>query len=159
MLDKDKLISRLNWFYSLELNQVDLYKQQSKSFPDEYAGLVFEKLAEIEQTHVDNISAKIIELGASPTKIGDVLSPIVGSIAGKLIGMTDLDEVLKINILIEQKAMRDYKELINSLRRSLYSSDDLLKLLTQNFIDENLHTEWFKTKLSEIQTLEYSIKP
>ena len=73
--------------------------------------------------------------------------------------MTDLDEVLKINILIEQKAMRDYKELINSLRRSLYSSDYLLKLLTQNFIDENLHTEWFKTKLSEIQTLEYSIKP
>ena len=31
-MDKDKLVSRLNWFYSLELNQVDLYKQQSKSF-------------------------------------------------------------------------------------------------------------------------------
>ena len=158
-MDKDKLISRLNWFYSLELNQVDLYNGQSKSFSDEYAGLVFEKLAEIEQTHVDNISAKIKELGASPTKIGDVISPIIGNIAGRLMGMTELDAVLKINILIEQKAMRDYKELINTLKSSLYGSDDLVKLLTQNFIDENLHTEWFKTKLSEIQTLEYSLRP
>lgn len=158
-MDKEKLISKLNWFYSLELNQVDLYKSQSKAFEDEYAGLVFEKLAEIEQLHVDNIFAKISELGATPTKIGDVISPIIGSIAGKVIGMTELHSVLKINIMIEQKAMKDYKELINNVKHSQYGSNDLIKLLTQNFIDENLHTEWFKTKLSEIQTLEFSIKP
>ena len=108
---------------------------------------------------MNNISDKIREIGASPTKIGDVISPIIGSIAGKIIGMTDLDDVLKINIMIEQKAMKDYKELINALKASLYGSDDLIKFLTQNFIDENLHTEWFKTKLSEIQTLAFSIKP
>ncbi len=159
-MDKEKLISRLNWFYSLELNQVDLYKSQSKAFADEYAGLVFDKLAEIEQLHVDNIFAKISELGTTPTKIGDVISPIIGSIAGKIIGMNELHDVLKINIMIEQKAMKDYKELINNVKYSQqYGSDDLIKLLTQNFIDENLHTEWFKTKLSEIQTLEFSIKP
>ncbi|KUO65643.1 MAG: hypothetical protein APF84_14730 [Gracilibacter sp. BRH_c7a] len=158
-MDKEKLISKLNWFYSLELNQVDLYKSQSKAFADEYAGLVFEKLTEIEQLHVDNIFTKISELGATPTKIGDVISPIIGSIAGKIIGMRELHDVLKINIMIEQKAMKDYKELINNVKYSQYGSNDLIRLLTQNFIDENLHTEWFKTKLSEIQTLEFSIKP
>ena len=159
LLDKEKLISQLNWFYSLELNQVDLYKSQSKAFSDEYAGLVFEKLADIEQLHVDNISAKIRELGSSPTRIGDVLSPIIGSIAGRIISLKNLDDVLKINIMIEQKAMKDYKELINNVKNTAYGSDDLIKLLTQNFIDENLHTEWFKTKLSEIQTLAFSINP
>ena len=158
-MDKEKLISQLNWFYSLELNQVDLYKSQSKAFSDEYAGLVFENLADIEQLHVENISAKITELGASPTKIGDVLSPIIGSIAGRIISLKNLDDVLKINIIIEQKAMKDYKELINNVKNTAYGSDDLIKLLTQNFIDENLHTEWFKTKLSEIQTLAFSITP
>lgn len=158
-MDKNKLISRLNWFYSLELNQVDLYDSQSKAFPKEYAGLVFEELANIEQRHVDNIGAKIRELGETPTKIGDVLAPIIGSIAGKIISLKELNDVLKVNIMIEQKAMKDYKELIIDLETSAYGSKDLIKLLQYNFIDENLHTEWFKSKLSEIQTLEFSLVP
>lgn len=158
-MDKEQLLARLNWFYSLELNQVDLYKSQSKAFEKEYAGLVFERLSLIEQGHVDNVGAKIRELGAEPTAIGDVISPLIGHIAGKLIGTRELEEVLKINTMIEQKAMKDYKELINSLKESFYGSKDLIKLLQQNFIDENLHTEWFKTKLSELQTIEFSLKP
>lgn len=158
-MDKDKLLLRLNWFYSLELNQVDLYKSQSKAFKDEYSGLVFDRLSLIEQGHVENIGAKIKELGGKPTTIGDVLSPLIGHYAGKLIGSANLAEVLKINTMIEQKAMKDYKELIEDLKASFYGSKDLIKLLQQNFIDENLHTEWFKTKLSELQTVAFSLQP
>ena len=158
-VDKEQLIARLNWFYSLELNQVDLYKSQSKAFAKEYAGLVFKRLSLIEQGHVDNIEAKIRELGAEPTIIGDVLAPLIGRLAGKITGIRNLEEVLKVNTLIEQKAMKDYKGLINSLHGSLYGSKDLISLLQQNFIDENLHTEWFKTKLSELQTIEFSLQP
>lgn len=158
-MDKDQLISRLNWFFSLELNQVDLYKFQSKAFADEYAGIVFDRIASIEQGHVENISAKIKELGGSPTVIGDILGPIVGSMAGRLTALTGLEEVLKINTMIEQKAMKDYRELLTNLRQSYYASKDLMKLLENNFIDENLHTEWFKSKLSELQTAEFSLQP
>lgn len=158
-MEKKQLIGRLNWFYSLELNQVDLYNSQSKAFQAEYAGLVFERLSLIEQGHVDNIGAKIRELGEEPTSIGDVISPIIGHVAGKIIGKAKLEEVLKINTMIEQKAMKDYKELITTLKGSFYGSKDIIKLLEQNFIDENLHTEWFKTKLSEIQTLEFALNP
>ncbi|HHV64645.1 MAG TPA: ferritin-like domain-containing protein [Peptococcaceae bacterium] len=158
-MDKKSLIKRLNWFFSLELNQVDLYKAQSKAFAEEYAGLVFERLSQIEQGHVDNIGAKIKELGANPTVIGDVISPILGHTAGTVIGKMSLAEVLKINTMIEQKAMKDYKSLINELKESLYGSKELITLLQQNFIDENLHTEWFKTKLSELQTCEFSLQP
>ena len=150
-MDKEQLISRLNWFYSLELNQVDLYTSQSLSFKERYSGLVFERIAYIEQQHVDNIAHIIQELGANPSPLGDVLSPIIGSIAGKLISLTGLEDALKINIMIEQKAMQDYKELINTLKQKKNGSSDLIMQLEYNFIDENLHTEWFKSKLSQLQ--------
>jgi len=157
-MEKEQLITRLNWFYSLERNQVDLYTSQSSSFNKHYTGLVFERISYIEQQHVDNLAHTIKELGANPSLIGDVLSPIIGSLAGKLISLSGLEEVLKINIMIEQKAMKDYKELINTLKQKEHASSELIKLLEYNFIDENLHTEWFKSKLSQLQNTESSLK-
>jgi len=156
-MNKEQLINRLDWFYSLELNQVDLYTSQSLSFNQQYTGLVFERIAYIEQQHVDDLAHTIKELGASPSLLGDVLSPIIGSLAGKLISLTGLEEVLKINILIEQKAMKDYKELINTLKQREHAGSELIKLLEYNFIDENLHTEWFKSKLSQLQNTDFSL--
>ena len=153
-MNKEKLITRLNWFYSLELNQVDLYASQSESFNNRYSGLVFERISHLEQQHADNIGRTIKQLGANPSTLGDVLSPIIGSIAGKLISLNGLEDVLKINIMIEQKAMKDYKELINTLKQKEKENYDLIKQLEYNFIDENLHTEWFKSKLSQIQNTE-----
>lgn len=150
-MNKEQLITRLNWFYSLELNQVDFYTSQSSTFNRHYTGLVFERIASIEQQHVDHLAHTINDLGATPSLLGDVLSPIIGSLAGKLISLTGLEEVLKINIMIEQKAMKDYKELINTLKQKELAGSELIKLLEFNFIDENLHTEWFKSKLSELQ--------
>ncbi|OLN31828.1 demethoxyubiquinone hydroxylase family protein [Desulfosporosinus metallidurans] len=156
-MDKEKLITRLNWFYSLELNQVDFYTSQSSSFNKRYSGLVFERVSYIEQQHVDNIAHMIKELGANPSPLGDVLSPLIGSIAGKIISLTGLEDVLKINIMIENKAMKDYKELINTLKQKEHGHSELIKQLEYNFIDENLHTEWFKNKLSQLQSDESSL--
>ncbi len=157
-MNKEQLITRLNWFYSLELNQVDWYASQSASFHNLYSGLVFERISHMEQQHSENIARTIKELGANPSTLGDVLSPIFGSVAGKIVSLTGLEDVLKINIMIEQKAMRDYKELINTLKQKENKNSDLISLLEYNFIDENLHTEWFKSKLSQIQNTEASLR-
>jgi bacterioferritin len=58
---KNLLIAKLNWFYSLELNQVDLYTAQSKAFKGSYESIIFERTAEIEQGHVENIGKIMIE--------------------------------------------------------------------------------------------------
>ncbi|PKM80239.1 MAG: cytochrome B [Firmicutes bacterium HGW-Firmicutes-14] len=149
-MDKEQLISKLNWFYSLELNQVDLYIAQSRTFEGTYIGQAFERIAYIEQQHVDNIAEKIKEMGGIPTKTGDVISPIIGSIAGKLISFSGLKNTLKANILIEHKAMKDYKDLIEAIK--LENQDqELLKILQNNHVDEDLHTAWFSEKLNELQ--------
>jgi hypothetical protein len=59
-MEKAELISKLNWFYSLELNQVDLDMAQSRMLRGTYESMVFERTAWIEQEHVDNIKKEII---------------------------------------------------------------------------------------------------
>lgn len=157
-MDKDTLISKLNWFYSLELNQVDLYNAQSKAFKGRYSGIVFERCAYIEQNHVDNIGEKIKELGGKPTVLGDLISPIIGKVAGELISMTGLEDTLAINIMIEQKAMKDYNDLIEKLHQDEYGDKEMIKILQHNFIDEHLHTEWFRTKIIAIKQYEFTAK-
>ena len=157
-MDKDTLISKLNWFYSLELNQVDLYNAQSKAFKGRYSGLVFERCAYIEQNHVDNIGEKIKELGGKPTVLGDIISPLIGKVAGELIAMTGLEDTLAINIMIEQKAMQDYNNLIERLLQDNSDDLELIKILQDNFVDEHLHTEWFRTKIIAIKQYEFTAK-
>ncbi len=157
-MDTDTLISKLNWFYSLEINQVDLYNAQSKAFKGRYSGIVFERCAFIEQNHVDNIGEKIKELGGKPTVLGDIISPIIGKVAGELISMTGLEDTLAINIIIEQKAMKDYNDLIEKLYQDDYGDKEMIKILQHNFVDEHLHTEWFRTKIIAIKQYEFTAK-
>jgi bacterioferritin len=149
-MDREKLISRLNWFFNLELNQVDLYTSQSRGSNDPYVKIAFERISYIEQQHVDNIADKIKELGGKPSKIGDVLAPMLGSIAGTVLSAAGLANVLRANIMIENKAMKDYKELIHQLR-STYGEIELVKLLQHNLFDEDLHTAWFERELSKFK--------
>lgn len=144
-MEKKTLLAKLNWFYSLELNQVDLYIAQSKTFTGSYESIVFERTAYIEQQHVDNIANKIRELGGKPTKLGDIISPILGRVAGKLVSFAGVENTLKVNILIEKKAMNDYTELINTVEDEY--GQELKKILQHNLVDEDLHTEWFIERL------------
>ena len=148
-MNKEDLLSKLNWFYSFELNQVDLYTSQSKSTEDDYIALAFERIAYIEQQHVDNIADKIKELGGKPTALGDVVAPIIGKTFGKVLALSGIENLLKVNILLEEKAMKDYKELIHSVR-GLYDHE-VVKILQSNLIDEDLHTAWFTNKLRTLK--------
>lgn len=142
-----EIIARLNWFYSLELNQVDLYTAQSKRQEDIYLQRVLERVAGIEQQHVDNIAAQIKSLGGTPTRLGDVLAPLAGQIAGKITASLGAITVLKADIKLEEKAMQDYKDFI--LKAG--ADQDIFNLLWNNLIDEDLHTAWFTRKVQELQ--------
>jgi len=147
-MTNDELVSKLNWFYSLELSQADLYMAQSKQIKnmDYYISKVLERASYIEQQHVDNIADKIKSLGKTPTSLGDVIAPILGKMSGNLVARTGLITMLKVNIMLEKKAMDDYKNLIMKIKE-----DDLFTLLWSNLIDEDLHTSWFSSKVQELE--------
>ncbi|MDN5323098.1 MAG: bacterioferritin [Clostridia bacterium] len=151
-MNHSQLLAKLNWFYNLELNQVDLYTSLSKTFEDKYTSLVFQRLSYIEQQHVDNIAVKIKEMGGAPSTLGDILSPIIGSIAGKVLSLAGTENILKAAIKLEQKAIEDYRNLIQIVNKNGYDQE-LLKILEHNLIDEDLHTAWFIKTLSQIPKL------
>ncbi len=148
-MNKKKLLLKLHWFYTLELNQVDLYMAQNKIFKsqDKKLGLFFERVALIEQNHVDNIANKIRELGGNPTRLGDIIAPILGKIAGNTMGLSGLKIALKANRLLESKAISDYELLIKDLEKN-NSHPELIKILEHNLVDEHLHTAWFEQELN-----------
>lgn len=106
-------------------------------------------MAAVEQQHVDNIAAEIERFGATPTKLGEIIAPLLGKAAGALTGALGPAVLLKANISLEEKAMKDYKDLI------VKAGDDprLFALLWDNLIDEDLHTAWFSNKLKELEQM------
>ncbi len=157
-MENNQLIAQLNWFYSLEQSQVKLYTAQSKWFAKRYSGIVFERIALIEQQHVDNIAAKIREIGGTPTFLGDLIAPLFGRLAGNISAQTGLNGVLSLNIALEQKAMQDYNKLISRLRQENPDSAETIRLLQHNFVDEHLHTEWFRNKLIASKQYDFTVK-
>ncbi len=150
-MNREDLIAKLNWFYTLELNQVDWYRVQSGNFIGSYESIIFERTADIEQEHVDKIAYQIRKLDEIPTKLGDILSPILGKVAGSLVSISGIENVLKADILLEQKAMTDYTELINTIQDD-YGAE-LKKILQHNLVDEDTHTAWFSMRLADYDNL------
>lgn len=147
-MDKQALIAKLNWFYSLEVTQVEHYMIQSKYYKDEEAALAMEHFSKVEQQHVDNISAQIRGLGAEPSKVGGIAAPALGLVGGNILALSGIDNALKINIKIEEMAVADYQDLIDILKPEGYN-EELVKILQYNLLDEQLHILWFKNKLEE----------
>ena len=95
---------------------------------------------------MDNIAAEIKRFGREPTRLGDVIAPILGKAFGALTGALDPQMILKADIVLEEKAMHDYKQMI------LQEGDNprIFTVLWDNLIDEDLHTAWFANKLKEL---------
>jgi bacterioferritin len=132
----------LQWFYALEVNQVALYKMQAALAAREVDKRMFAKAAEIEAAHVENMLTALRRRGWEPVPFTP-LAQATGAAAGLLTGMK-LQLALQADIRLENRAMRDYLQLIAAcpdgrLRETLWS----------NCLDESLHTEWFKSRLRE----------
>lgn len=70
----------------------------------------------------------------------------MGRAAGALTGTLGPETLLKADITLEEKSMKDYKDLL------LRAGDDsrVFAVLWDNLIDEDLHTAWFANKLKEL---------
>lgn len=151
-MQQEDLLRKLNWFYTLELSQVDLYVAQSKKFKGSYESIVFERMALVEQDHADYLAAVIRELGGEPHEIGDVISPLFGGLLGKTLAFTGLKKTLQGNLKIEKKAMADYVGLLKQVGAEF--GPELQAVLQHNLVDEDVHTAWFARRLTDYELLD-----
>ncbi|NLZ93785.1 MAG: ferritin-like domain-containing protein [Firmicutes bacterium] len=146
-MERKDIINKLNWFYFLENNQVQLYTAQSEQVDDIYIKKALQRVAEVEQGHVENIARKIRDLGGTPSMLGEKIAPLTGITAGHLTGKAGLIALLEANIKLEEKAMKDYKDFLLRVGQD----EELFNILWDNLIDEDLHTAWFANKVAELK--------
>lgn len=142
-MDRKAYLAKLNWFYSLETEQVDLYLAQSKAGQDPHLAKLLEHVASVESGHVAALDAYIRGCGGKPTSPGGVVATLLGRAAGKASGLASPEVFLKLDIALEEKAMADYKALLDQAHEAR-----LENLLWGNLIDEDLHTAWFAEYLA-----------
>lgn len=147
-LKEKDLIRSLNWFYTLEIEQVGLYQTQARAAVDIYLRQVLRRVASIEKEHVINLEAEIRRRGATPTRTGAVIAPLLGVTAATVLNWTNTRTILWTNITLEEKAMADYKGLILKV-----ADKPLFDLLWRHLVDEDLHAAWFSNKLKELDRL------
>ena len=136
----------------MEVSQVELYQSQSKKFKGTYESIVFERTSLVEQEHVEKIDAFIRKLGREPYQIGDVISPLFGGLLGKLLAFSGLENTLQANIIIENKAMADYVDLLQRVDGDF--GVELQTILQHNLVDEDVHTAWFAERLADYALLD-----
>ena len=152
-LNMEQMAKTLNWFYGLELEQVDLYTAQSHQVDDIYLKKALQRIAVVEQQHVDNMAAELKKIRVNPSPAGDILAPIIGKIMGSVVGYAGPIAILKVDIAVEEKAMKDYKDFIIKAGHD----EHLFDLLWSNLLDEDFHTAWFVNKLREYERLEANV--
>lgn len=152
-MDDNILLKWLNWFYSLEIGQVDLYINQAKKCKDMYIAHALLNVAEIECKHAEMFNDIIVRLGSKPYKIDSLISYITGYLPGQLTPLTGTVNQFFYNYTIETIAIEDYKKLIKKVEPRSEVHQYLLNILMSNMIDEDFHRIWFKDRRESLKKL------
>ncbi|MGE5605286.1 MAG: hypothetical protein ACM3YE_06295 [Bacteroidota bacterium] len=77
---------------------------------------------------------------------------MLGKIAGKLVSLFGLQYTLKASILIERIAMKDYTNLINTIKDEY--CEELKRILEHNLVDEDVNTAWISERLYDYDNID-----
>jgi rubrerythrin len=152
-LDFEQLTFKLREFYLLEVYQVKLYSAQVKSLPDEYNARAFEKMAEIEQGHVDYYAEKMREYSIGIPEAADDVFSFAGFVTAKTLDLLSLKERYQLSVTLESKAITMYHDFI----KMADDNQQLQKMLWCYLVDEEFHKFWCKANLKKIDLKEQLI--
>lgn len=138
----DKFISSLQEFYKLETFQVAFYKAQISTSTDEYYRKAFEKMVQIESTHVDFFTQVLTKAQLEIPSFTGSLFELAGGFVGEVAEFTGPSNTCKLGVALENKAIAAYRAFITESKSKNYSiiRDTLMEYL----LDEEFHTLWLK---------------
>ena len=129
-----EVLNALRKMHEIERFAVEIYRRQIRAFPEKEIADRLKAAMDNEQEHVNDLQARIGELGGNTSWLGFFFK-----MAGKLLGFatTFLGKVfiLKTDIRIEKRAVRDYGDFLEKV-----DFDDKSRSLVQkNLEDEKVH--------------------
>ena len=138
----DEVMSSLRKMHNIERFAVEIYRAQIGVFAEEEIAARLKAAMANEREHVNGLSVLIAKLGGTPSFLGFLFQ-----LAGKLLGLvtTFLGKslILKTDILIEKKAVKDYGDF---LQRVAYD-EKTRGLIQRNLEDEKVHIQIWKESI------------
>lgn len=143
----NKAICSLNFMYCMERFATAIYRIQRGGFKE---AIIAEKLTyatDNERQHALKLKNRIIELNRNPTRLA-FLFQIAGSVMGCLSRCYGKRLLLKTDVAIEKRAVKDYSYF---LRTS--GLDDKTKLLIKSIIaDEEFHIKNWQDSIKMLRS-------
>jgi len=140
-------LNSLKFMYNMERFATEIYQTQRRAFvKTEIAGKL-RAATENEQQHANNLQGRILELNGNPSRLG-FLFQIAGSILGLVTRSLGRLFMLKTDIWIEKRAIKDYR----SFLKSVGFDEKSVGLIERIIIDEERHVDTWENSIKILKT-------
>jgi bacterioferritin len=134
MNDKE-ILRALNAVVKVEAMAVQIYRAQMWRFRGRQE--IAERLVQAtsaERRHFADLTSRVRELGGTPSRLSPLFA-VAGWIMGFLPTLVGKVPTLKLNIWVEERAVRDYQSFLDRVN----FDDDSRALMEKNMADEKEH--------------------
>lgn len=138
-------ISSLKFMYNMERFATQIYRTQRRVFDEEWIVKKLNAAAENEQEHVNVLRKRILELQGNRSHIG-FLFQTAARILGSIAGIFGKEFVLKVDVFVENRAIKDYGTFLNKIK----FDEDTVTLINRIIADEVFHKDTWKSSIEEL---------
>ena len=143
----NRAISSLKFMYNMERFATQIYRTQRGAFIEEDIVKKLRAAADNEQQHVNTLQERILELHGTPSYLGFIFQT-----AGKLLGLVArvLGKlfILKTDIWIEKRAIKDYRSFLNRVE----FDEKSVALIERIIVDEQRHVDTWENSIKILET-------
>jgi bacterioferritin len=141
------VINWLNFMCNMERFATEIYRVQSRAFKETETAEKLNAATENERQHAVNLKACITELNGSQSRLG-FLFKTAGRILGFITTLLGKLFILKVDILIEKRAIRDYGNFLKKLELDEKTVD----LIKRIIVDEERHVETWQNCIKALKS-------
>jgi bacterioferritin len=138
-------IISLKFMYNMERFATQIYLTQRRVFDEESMLKKLNAAAENEQDHINFLRKRILELQGNRSHIG-FLFQTAARIFGATAGIFGKEFVLKVDVFVEDRAIKDYGTFLNRVK----FDEDTVRLINRIIADEIFHKDTWKSSIEEL---------
>jgi len=138
-----RAIYSLNFMYSMERFATEIYCAQHSAFSETAIAEKLKHATENERQHAESLRNQIVDLKGIPSRFS-VIFLIAGKLLGHITRCFGKKLMLRADILIEKRAVKDYGYFL----RTMHFNEDTSLLIRSIISDEEQHVQNWKKALS-----------
>jgi len=142
----DEDVSSLRFMQRMERFAVQIYRKQIRAFRGHEIADRLREAAANEQEHADTLTDRIVELGGTLSRT-DIVYQIAGALLGFITVLSGKVYLLKVNLFIEKRAVRDYGNFLQKVDFDEKSA----ALISRIVGDEEKHIETWNNSIKMLK--------